>query len=183
MKHRKAFTLVEAIMVIVIIAILAISGAFLMVYTVKNGVVMPNQLNMDMLASNALDIMIEGDGQAKGLRFSKSITALADNQIDFVNQNEVTMRYRLNTGTGKLYRKIGAAPETLLPYYLGTGISVSGESNKIFTYYDASESVTAVPASVRRIELSLIAKTGTGSYSDWESQSTQRTSIAVRRYQ
>jgi len=66
-----------------------------------------------------------------------------------------------------------------LHYYLSTGITATGS----FTYYDASEVITATPANVRRIEIVLTAQTGTGSYNNWEGQSIQRSSIAVKKYQ
>jgi len=182
-KRGAGFTLIEAIMVIAIIAILSVSGAWLMVYLVQNSVFIPNQLNMDMVASEALKIMIEGDDGAKGLRFSKSITAVASNQVTFNNQDGQNIRYRLDTVANKLYRSINAGAEQLMPYYLTTGVSVLRKSNKLFTYYDANEIETAVAVDVRRIKISLIAQTGTGQYADWEGQSDQSSAIAVSKFQ
>ena len=176
--------MIELIMVIAIIGVLAGAGAWIMAYTVKNSVFIPNQLNMDKLANDALDIMIDGDAQAKGLRFSRVITAIAANQVDFTNQDSVAMRYRLDTNTNKLYRKIGAAAETNLPYYSSAAsIALSGQSNVLFTYYDSAQAVTATAANVRRIRIILIAKTGTGLYNDWQGQSEQASSVSIGRLQ
>ena len=177
------FSLIELIMMIAIIAILAVPGAYILMYLLKNSVFIPNKLNMDMLASDAFGSMIEGDSVAKGLRFSKSITAVADNQITFNNQTGQSIIYRLDTVANRLYRSINGAAETLLPYYIASGVTMTGKSNKLFTYYDASEVVTAVPANVRWITMSLIAKTGTGLYQDWQGQTDQTTSIAVKKFQ
>lgn len=179
----KGFTLIEAIMVMAIISILSVAGVWLMVYLVQNSVFIPNQLNMDMVASEALRIMIEGDSQAKGLRFSKSITAVANNQVTFNNQDSQSIRYRLDTSTNKLYRAINAGAEKVIPYYLTTGINVTGINNRLFTYYDANEIETTSPANVRRIGLGLIAKTGSGLYADWEGQSQQSSAIALKKFQ
>lgn len=187
MSHRKreGFTLIEAIMVMVIIGILSIGGAYLMVYLVQNSVFIPNKLNMDMLASDALDIMIEGDSLAKGLRFSRSITNIQDNEIAFINQDSQSIRYRLNAG--RLYRSITGEIFSVVPYYLTSGINITGKDNKLFTYYRAnennvSENETTNPDNVRRIKIALIARTGTGSYADWQGQSEQASSIAVKRF-
>jgi len=183
-KFLKGFTLIELIMVMAIIGILAGAGAWMMAYTVKNSVFIPNQLNMDKLATDALNIMIDGDSQAKGLRFSRVITAITANRVDFVNQDVQTIYYRLDTGTNKLYRSINAAGETAIPYYSSvTGISLSGKSGTLFTYYDSADAVTATAANVRRIQMILVAKIGTGLYNDWQGSSEQATSIAVDRLQ
>ena len=179
----KGFTLIEMVMVMLIITILSVSGAYLMRYLIQNSVFIPNQLNMDMAASDALDIMIEGDQQAKGLRFSRAVTNIQDYQVTFVNQNSQSVRYRLDTGTSKLYRSVNGGAETFIPYYVKSGINITGKSNKLFTYYDASEIVTVNPANVRWITMTVIARTGTGSYANWEGQSEKTSSVAVKKFQ
>jgi prepilin-type N-terminal cleavage/methylation domain-containing protein len=191
LKQKKALTLVEVLMVIAIISILAVGGAYLMIYLLQNEVFIPNQMNMNMLASDALDIMIEGDNQAKGLRFSGKITAIDPYRIDFTNQSAVpqAIYYRLDTGANQLKRKIGAAGEAAFPYYgTASGISVTGKSGQLFTYYDASDNLITIfdaahAALVRRIAMTLIAKTGTGAYANWQGQSEQSSSVAVKKFQ
>lgn len=183
-RSLRGFTLIEALVVILIVSILSGAGAWLMAYVVKNAVVIPNQLNMDKLACDALRIMIEGDSSAKGLRFSRAITSAQSNRVDFINQDGVSVYYRLNTGTNKLYRSINGGLENVLPFYAGaSGISLSSPSGALFTYYDANEATTAIAANVRRLKIALISKTGTGAYENWEGQSEQASSIAVKRFQ
>jgi len=184
MRLPRSFTLIELIMVMAIVGILAVSGAWLMAYTVKNSVFIPSQLGMDKLAIDALNIMTEGDSQAKGLRFSRAITAINANRVDFVDGNADTVYFRLDTGTNKLYRAINGAAEQALPGYSGAaGLNLSGKNGALFTFYDAADAVTAVPADVRRIQIILIAKSGTGLYNDWEGTSEQATSVAVKKFQ
>jgi len=174
------FTLIELIMVIAIIGILSVSGAWILTYFARNSVYIPNQLNTDMAASDALKIMVEGDSSAKGLRFSQSVDSITDNnQFTFTNQDGQSIRYRLDSGAKKLYRSINAT-EAQIPYYAAGNVSIAGQAGALFSYYDANETVTAVPAYVRRIAFNLIASTGSGSYNDWQGQSTQSTSIAVK---
>lgn len=181
----KGFTFIEAIMLMLIIAVLAGSSSWFMALAVKNSVFIPNQLNTDKLASDALDVMIEGDSQAKGLRFAKVISTIAANQVTFTNQDNVVIIYRWDTAANKLYRKIGAAAEASIPAYSSNmaGLTLSGKSGVLFTYYDSNEAVTAVAANVRRIRMILIAKSGTGLYNDWQGQSEQASSVAIKRLQ
>lgn len=181
MMGKRAFTLIELIMVIVIIGILSVSGAWLMAYFVKDSVYIPNQLNTDMGAADALRIMIEGDSNAKGLRFSRAVDAITDNnQFTFTNQDGQGMRFRLDTGANRLYRSIAGGPEAQIPYYAAGNINIAGQGGALFTYYDANEAVTAVPENVRRIAIHLIASTGSGSYNDWQGSSAQSSGIAVK---
>lgn len=186
---RKGFTIIEAIMVMLIIAVLSSAGAWIMAYTVQNFVFIPNQLNMDKLASDALNIMIEGDSQAKGLRFSRVISVIAADRVDFINQDAQTIYYRLDAPAGKLYRSINGAVEAALPYYSSAaGITLNGRNGALFTYYNSDDAVitgaTAVDAAnVRRIQIILIAKTGTGLYNDWQGQSEQPASVSIDRLQ
>lgn len=181
---RRGFTFIEAITVIIIIGILASAAAVLLFDFIKNSVFLPNKLNMEMLAKDALDIIVEGDSSAKGLRFSKSITNAQSNRVDFVNQDGLTIYYRWDSGVNKLYRSISAGPEQSLPYYAAaSGIVITGKSGVMFNYYDANEVATSNPINVRRVNIALIVKTGTGSYSDWQGQSEQSSSVAVKKFQ
>jgi len=175
---KKAFTLIELIMVIAIIGILSLTGAWILTYFVQNSVYIPNQLNTDMAANEALKIMVEGDSTAKGLRFSKGVSTIAsNNQFTFTNQDGQTIVYTLNTGTNILYRSINGGANAQIPYY--PGVSIAGQSGSLFTFYDVNGNVTSTPANVRWIAINLIATTGDGSFSNWQGQSTQSTSIAV----
>ena len=182
--HKRAFTFIELIMTTMIIGVLSASGLYLLMYFVKNGVFIPKQLNMDMVVADALDVMIEGDNQARGLRFNRTITSIQDNQIVFTNHDGQSVRYRLDTVGNKLYRSINGAAEIILPYYVpNSGATLTALSNRLFTYYDASETVTAAPANVRWIAMTLTAATGTGLYADWEAKSQQSSAVAVNRFQ
>ena len=187
--QKKGFTFIEVFMVIAIVGILAGAGVWFLGNVVRDSVFIPNQLNMDKLASDTLDIMIDGDIQARGLRFAKAIsgtvTAL---QVTFINQDNLTIIYRWDNVANKLYRKIGAATEAVMPNYLpnSTAIVMTGIGGTLFTCYDVNDVSMALPATgtnVRRIKINLIAKTDTGLYNDWQGSSEQTTSIAVERFQ
>ncbi len=155
-----------------------------MVFLVQNTVFLPNQLNMDMLAADALDIIVDGDAQAKGLRFSKEITAISGSQVEFINQDSQTIRYRLNQATDRLERSVDGDPWSFIPYYQIAGVSLSTDSAQLFSFYDGAGAVTSVPEDVRRIVINnLVAQTGTGSYDAWEGRADMSTSVAVKKFQ
>jgi len=177
-------TLVELIMVMLIVAIMSVAGGSLMAYFVQNSMFIPNQLNMEMLASDALDIMIEGDQQAKGLRFSKEIVTARKNRVTFINQNGAEITYRLRTGQNRFTRSINGGSQETFPYYApSSGISLAGRNNRVFRYYDISGSRTNNPVNIRKVRLDVIANTGTGSYATWDGQSEQRTAVALKKMQ
>jgi len=180
---RKAgFTLVELVTVMVVIGILSVAGSYVFFYLAQHTTFIPNQLNVDAVASRALDVMVEGDPTAKGLRFSKAIVAVAANQVDFTNEDNQTVRYRLNTATGQILRSVAAGAETPLLGYSPAGITFSGKSGQVFQYLDANENATNNPALVRRVILNLAALSGSGNFSQWEGQSDLATAVAVQRY-
>lgn len=171
----------ELVMVIIIIGVLSGTSAWIMFYTVKNSVFIPNQLNIDKLVNDALNIMVEGDSQARGLRFSRVMnTPFSATQVDFVNQDNLRVIFRL--AANKLERSLngGGSWANIPGYSPASGLNLSGT---LFTYYNASEGSPLTAQDVRRIKINLIAKTGTGAYNDWEGSSDQSTSIAVERFQ
>ncbi len=178
----QGFTLIETIMVILITALLSIAGIHIMKFVLQNSFYLPNQVQSDLVAAEAIEIMVEGDSAAKGLRFCKNVTTASANQVIVTNQDGIVISYRLDTGTGKLYRQIGAAAEAMIPYYMASDMTLSGVGGTLFTYYDSADAVTAVAANIRRINIDLIAKQGAGSSDNYQGLSQQSTSIKVNKY-
>ncbi len=180
--HNKGFTLVEVIMVIVIVAVLAVSGAWIMSYVVQNSIFLPNQLGVEMVLSDTFDIMIEGDSQAKGLRFLREIRDIGNNDIDFNNQDGQRIRFRYRTQTDRVQRRIGNGAWEDIPYYVASNMTISRDDSNLFSYFDAGENTTNDENNVRRIEMTLIATTGSGAFNEWQGRSQQTTAIAVKKF-
>lgn len=181
--QRSGFTLIELIMVIAILGVATLLSGFLMIDLIRDTVFLSNQLNADLVVSDALDILVEGDSQAKGLRASRQITAVAADQVDFINQDNQTIRYRFDPVNTRLYRSINGGPETVVPYYLPAGVTYGVSGGQLFSYFDVNEAATNNPAQVRFISMTLVGYTGDGSFNSWEGNSQQSSAIAVPRFQ
>ncbi|MFA5260845.1 MAG: type II secretion system protein [Candidatus Omnitrophota bacterium] len=177
------FTLIELIMVIVIVGILSVPAAYIMVHFVQNTVYLPSQMNTDMILERIEEVLIEGDATAKGLRFSRAMSSIADNDLTFINQDGDTVRYRLDTGNGRVYRSIDGGTEYLVPYYLPSGVTAGGLSGALFTYYDSAETVTTAAADVRWITVGLTVQDGAGQVEQWEGRSEGTSAVYVPRFQ
>jgi len=186
MGHRKSrgFTFIEAMMVMVIIGVIAASGAYVMLYVVQNSVFIPNKLNVEMIGQDLLDIMLEGDPSAKGLRLSNSITTASANTVGFINTTGQTVEFLWDGVAKRINRRINGASWIIVPGYVPTGVYIDRKgASSVFTYYDANEAQTSTPANVRRIKIEFKVTSGTGVYSDWQSEAEFSSSMAVRKFQ
>jgi prepilin-type N-terminal cleavage/methylation domain-containing protein len=177
------FTLIELIMVIVVVGILSVPAAYIMIHFVQNTIYLPSQMNTDMILERVQDVLIEGDATAKGLRFSRAMSSIADDDLTFINQDGDTVRYRLDTGNGKLYRSIDGGTEYVVPYYWPSGVTAAGLSGAVFTYYDSAETVTADAEDVRWITIGLSVQDGAGQVEQWEGHSEGMSAVYVPRFQ
>lgn len=177
MRNVVGFTLIELVMVILITSVLSIAGVHLMQFVIRNSFYLPNQVQADLVAAEALEIIAEGDSQAKGLRFCKAVTTAAANQVVITNQDDETITY--SSSGGSLYRTIAPGPAVMIPYFKAADMTLSGVGGSLFTYYDSAEAVTGTPANVRRIKIDLVAQNGSGSSDKYEGTSQQSTSVRV----
>lgn len=185
-KQKNGFTIIEFVVVIVIVAVLSLAGAHMMTFMIQSTVFIPSELNMDMVAADAMDTMIEGDARYRGLRFSRGVIDVPQPyQVTFENQDGFYISYRVDTVANKLYRSIAGLPggDELIPYYASSaGASLMGKDGKVFTYYDANGDVTGNAGDVRRIDISIISMAGSGAFEDWQGQADLSSSIAVKRF-
>jgi prepilin-type N-terminal cleavage/methylation domain-containing protein len=181
--RNKGFTLIELIMVMVLVGILAVPAAYILMNFVQNSVYVPSQLNTEMALADAVDLIINGDSAAKGLRFSQRVNSISEDKVRFTTQDGDTVRYRLDEGSGRFYRKINGSAEQAFPPSAGGSIVFSGLNGVVFTYFDSNESLTNRAGRVRRVGIALQAREGQGLPDKWEGLSQAETAVAVPRYQ
>lgn len=152
---KKSFSLVELIMVISIIGILATMGSWLMVFLVDNFINLPTSLNLNMIISDTLEIICEGDAKAGGLRFARDVLQSAANRVRFIDKDGNDI---LITGYhSQPVRSINSGSLELIPYYIPSSFTVVGKNGKAFEYYDRYGNITADPLQVKRVDIRLIA--------------------------
>lgn len=190
MAYKKGFTIIELVMVMLVLGIIAVVGADQMLRFIQNSVFIPNKLNVDMIGQEILDLMIEGyqaEGyaRAKGLRFSTSITAAGPSSVAFTNTDAQAVAFSWSSADKKIYRSVNAGANQVIPYYLPSGISIEQKGSiPIFTYYTAEEGgTTSTAADVRRVKIEFRARSGSGSYDDWQGELDFASGIAVRKFQ
>lgn len=162
---NRSFTLVELVMVILIAAILAVVGINIFHSLSETIFILTQESNLEMIANTILSAIIEGDSQAKGLRYAQSITAIEDNRLIFSNRDGQTIEFKIEGN--KLQRSINAGTLEVVPYYIANNnkISIWGEGGVLFAYYDSNENSTAIPANVRRIVTRIRAQDDIGRFS------------------
>ncbi|MFH0738802.1 MAG: type II secretion system protein [Candidatus Omnitrophota bacterium] len=180
----KGFTLIELVMVIAITGVISISGVFLMFYLIQHSIYLPNKLNVEAVGDEIMDTMIEGYSGAKGLRFTTAVSVSGTSNITFLNADGQTVVFSWDSINKKISVSINGGPSAIIPYYLPSGMYIEQKGvNPIFTYYDASEIATVIPASVRRVKIEFQVRSGSGNFQDWQSELAFASAVAVRRFQ
>jgi len=180
------FTLTELIMIIVIIAIIALTTSAIIIFFMRNTIFLPSQMNVQQAADAAMDIMIEGDDKAKGLRFAREILALGNNMVQFRDtdgQQEIRYRRR-NDRLQRRIREVGGSWGSweIIPYYATGNLRVTRQPGGIFEFFDENEGSTSDPADVRRIKINLRALSGTGDIANLEGEIKLTSSVKLYKF-
>ncbi len=183
---NSAFTLIELITVIVIITIIAGVTSAIVLFFMKNTIFLPSQMNVQQAADVAMDIIIEGDDKAKGLRFASETTSAKADFIRFTNFDDQDIRYRIRKD--RLQRRIGNKPWEIIPYYAADNLRVTRQGNRLFDYFiiDKKGNEKKVgspnPDDVRRIKINLRALSGTGDFDKWEGEIKLASSVKLYKF-
>ena len=181
--NRKSFTLYELILTFILLAILAASSIAGAYYFLQTGLFAPNQLDVYLVADDIMDIIVEGDPAATGLRFAKRITAADNTSITFNDSDDNPVNFAWSSVDDHI-RRDGVE----IPYYIRNDMEVLAVGGVIFTYYDSDENVITTPVAaenlhdIKRIRVSFTVNTGTGSFERWEGSCTLETSVYTKYY-
>lgn len=198
--NRKAFTLIELIVTVSIVAIMAAVTAGMVIYVMQLFVYLPREMKARTIANEIIETVTEGESQKSGLRYAVGIQNASSNQVDYTfgypgSSARRLMRFRWNSGTNKIYRSYTAfggsiyGAEELVPYYATGEISIRGRSQAsttIFSYFKADGSTWVQGLdplnTIKRVEVNVAVSTGTGLFSNWESSFEATSGAEVRQY-
>lgn len=187
-KNRKAFSLIELIITILILAVIGGMSVAFFTPLINLFFYSPTQLMVDNTAGELMHIIIEGDHKARGLRFSKSISDADDDTITFTTSDNDTVIYRWDVTEEKLYRNINASGELLIPYSYYGNIVVTGNptTSEIFQYYDSSDTKLSTPVgtetSIESIKFNLIVQSGSGIVTEHQGKVKLTAGIDIKQF-
>ncbi len=188
LNRKKSFSLIEVVITILVLTVIGATTAAFFMPMINLFFYSPSQLTVNNTAQELLNILIEGDNQAKGLRFTKSITSADKDDITFINQDNDTVRYRWDSLTNRIYRKINSQAETLVPSSYYGDITVKGEpsDSEVFQYYDATLSKLSVPVAdetgIETIRIDLIFKAGSGNVKENKGKISVKAGVDIKQF-
>lgn len=187
-KDNIAVTLVELIMVMVLIGIISVTAAVFFIPMVNLFFYLPSQLMVEQTAQTVIDIIIEGDREADGLRYTTSISSADEDEITFTTSGGDMVNYRWDATEQRIYRNINSQGENLIPYSYYGDIIVKGASSdsEIFQYYDSPASKISPPVSslnsIESIRINLIIQAGQGNIKANQGKIEINTGVDIKQF-
>ena len=209
MKKKKGITLLEIVIVISVTAILASAFSTLMVPMMNFFFYYPQTSRVNATAADVLQIIIEGDEKAKGLRFTGLPCAIptgGSSTITTATATTLTYNYALSDscGTGGtnsasvalvydstnhiVTRSVNGGTAASIPYYAtsASGIKIDPPaSTNFFRYYDATGTLLAASpavASIYQVDVTVDATQGSGQVQHDAGQILLKGSAEIKRY-
>ncbi len=182
-------TLVEVAIVISIVAILASAFVTTMVPMMNFFFYHPESSRVNKAAADVLDIILDGDAKAKGLRFTGPpcvVPTGGSDTITTATASTLTYNYALSdtcgtggtssvsvaivydSGSHTVTRSVNGGTAEVIPYYAtsASGIKIDPPaSTNFFRYYDAADtelSSTPTVTAIMRVDVTVNATSGTG---------------------
>ncbi len=112
-------------------------------------------------------------------------SSTTDNQYVLLRLDGESVKRSLSTTKPSPCPGFAIGSEEVLPYYAATTVRILTSGNPLFRYYDQTGAVLAAPgcastASIRRVDIALLAQTGTGSVDQGDARVDVKSSVAVR---
>lgn len=187
-KRSPGFTLPELIVIITLVAVIAAVAVTVFISLIRLFVLIPKETRVRLIASQIQDIMLEGDGEARGLRFASSLSTVDGNEVAFGYETEggeaVSVAFRWDSDAEKIYRQVDEGGEVAIPYDFGSevGVKTKDAAPAVFTYFDENGQSTTIPASVERIEVNFSVETGSGDFSAWDAAFDLSSGVDVKQF-
>lgn len=190
-RDKKAVTLIEVVILLLVTAIMGATIVGAVVYFVQLFIYSPRQLDTQKICQELSNMMIEGDQNIRGIRYARKVLDTPNNPtaIQFAYtygypvsydslitpNDQLSVKFRWDPTDKHIYRSTSTdgglnwSAETVIPYYISSSTTVDGKdvSGTIFTYKKAADA-DWVPAdglsAIRRVIISINVKAGTGTF-------------------
>lgn len=199
--NKKGATLIELVMLIIILAIIGVTVSGVVIFFAQLFMYSPRQLDTQKIGQELSDIMVEGNQDARGIRFTRSIIDASSQQFSYIYgyptaQDGQGVRFRWNAADSHIYRSTSSdsgvtwSTQTVVPYYLlnniATTIDGKDASGVIFTYKKAADAdwVSGVDAlsTIRRVIIGVKVQTGSGAFSGFQGSSNITSSVEIKGF-
>ncbi|HTL70511.1 MAG TPA: type II secretion system protein [Candidatus Eisenbacteria bacterium] len=181
---RPGFTLIELIVTMVIISVLASAFVAVAAPQINLFFFLPQRLRVQSAGTDLLDIILDGDIGARGLRFAgptasaSAITAATASSLTYTyaddDQTAHTVTFTFSPATEQLTRSVDGAAAQTVPYYARTaaGFAVSAAETNFFRYYDQAGTeftpVAATLGNIYRVDVAVRVRSGSGAVAESE---------------
>lgn len=199
-RNKKAATLVETIMIILVIAIVGATVAGGVVFFVQLFIYSPRQLDVQKVGERLNNIMIEGDQDIRGIRYTRNVIDASDIQFSYTygyptSDDQLSVRFRWDGTVKHIYQSTSTdqgsswSTEAVIPYHMPSSITIDGKDTPsvIFTYKKANDAAWVSGSDdlvdIRRLILSINAKSGAGNFADFQGTTDITSSIEIKNFQ
>ena len=207
MKLQRGVTIMEVVIVITVTAILASAFSSVMVPMMNLYFYFPESSRVNNAAVDLLDILIEGDKNARGLRFAGQPCAIpigGSSTITTATASTLTYYYSLSENCGTdgfsfnsvdlvydsdahiVTRSINGGPAEAIPYYATSDSGIHfdpPDSTDFFRYYDAAGTeLLANQTDAERVDITVTATSGSGRVEHDAGQISLKSGVEIKRY-
>ena len=148
-QNKRGFTLIEVLISIGIMAIIMATIAAIHLKAFRIYHVCRKDMPIQESGQRLINGMINGEAGDMGLLGAKSITNIASDNITFIDKNNDSIEYYLDTSDQTVYRIIDGDTEE----FFDPNDKVDVTSFQL-TYYDEDENIATTSSDVRRLEIS-----------------------------
>ncbi|MFC1674544.1 hypothetical protein ACFL1K_01425 [Candidatus Omnitrophota bacterium] len=197
--HKKGATLIELIIMILVLAIIGATISGTVLYFAQLFMYGPRKLDTQKIAQELANIIIEGDENVRGARYSRQVLDADATQYSYTYgypavANQLSVRFRWDATDKHIYRSTSTdggsswSSGSVVPYYMPSSITIDGKdaASVIFTYKRADDSdwtpgVDPLTA-IRRLILGISFTSGTGSFSNFEGFTDITSSVEIKGF-
>jgi type II secretory pathway pseudopilin PulG len=203
MKDKNGATFIELMMTILVLAIIGATVIGVIVFFVQLFMYSPQQLDTQKLGVELENIMLEGNQNIRGIRYTRNVKGGSGNDPSAIQfcytygyptaADQLTVRFRWNAADKHIYRTTSTDngqtwSAEVIPYYITSGITIDGKSTPsvIFTYKKAADADwvagTDPISAIRRVIISISIKSGTGSFAAFAGSSDITASAEIKSF-